>query len=96
MTPDRLVRIQILHIANCARLDSARAIVALAVADLGDTVVVEEIEGAFPSPTVLIDGVDATGHSAGEGVACRLDLPTAAQVRAAVLSAVGVTGEVRR
>ena len=36
----------------------------------------EEIEGPYPSPTLLIDGIDVTGRDPGTEPCCRLDLPT--------------------
>jgi hypothetical protein len=62
----------------------------LARADVAATV--EEPEGAFPSPTVLVEGVDVTGRSVTDRSACRLDLPTEAGILAALANAVATTG----
>jgi hypothetical protein len=61
--------------------------VEIALASIGATAVIEEVEGPYPSPTVLIEGVDVTGRSLGAGPACRLDLPTREQIVSAVLAA---------
>jgi hypothetical protein len=45
---------------------------------------VEDLEGPYPSPTLLIDGTDVTGKSSRDGPACRLDLPTEEQILAAL------------
>ncbi|MCP2242462.1 hypothetical protein LX86_001183 [Lentzea aerocolonigenes] len=50
-----------------------------------DVPVLERV-GDFPSPTVLVDGVDVMNHHDGapEMHACRLDVPTAERVLAAL------------
>jgi hypothetical protein len=46
---------------------------------------IEELEGDYPSPTLLIDRIDAvTGEPAALHPACRLDLPIEDQVVAAL------------
>jgi hypothetical protein len=49
---------------------------------------VQELEGAFASPTLLVDGVDVTGRPAVSEPSCRLDLPTREQILAAFNSTV--------
>ena len=44
-----------------------------------------ERAGDFPSPTLLIDGIDvATGAAPPDETCCRLDLPTRDQIAAAL------------
>lgn len=51
----------------------------------GVSVVVEDYEGPYPSPTLLIDGMDvATGHARTGYAYCRLDLPTHDQILTAL------------
>jgi hypothetical protein len=47
------------------------------MAGLGLPTQVTELVGDYPSPSVLIDGVDVMGATGDSGPACRLDLPTA-------------------
>lgn len=82
-----LVRIQILHVPDCPLLGRARALVARCVAESAARVIVEEIEGPYPSPTLLVAGKDATGRGIDDAPSCRLDLPTDEQVLAALAQA---------
>ena len=50
------------------------------------TAVLERV-GDYPSPSVLINGVDVLGGAAGDPAACRLDLPTREHIRAALAEA---------
>lgn len=49
----------------------------------GVRVHIDEVEAAFASPSVLVDGEDATGASL-RGACCRLDLPSCRQIRVAL------------
>ncbi|WP_432825993.1 hypothetical protein [Dactylosporangium sp. CA-092794] len=51
------------------------------------TVPVIERIGAYPSPSVLIDGVDVTGADPHGPAACVLRPPTAEQIRTALAAA---------
>jgi len=44
-------------------------------------VLVEDLEGAYPSPTLLIGGIDA---SPPREIYCRFDLPTCVQITTAL------------
>ncbi|ALI24088.1 hypothetical protein XA26_02220 [Mycolicibacterium fortuitum] len=58
---------------------------------IADDVVVERV-GAYPSPTVLVDGVDIMKPGTELAAdACRLDLPTRDRVLAALRSATPLT-----
>jgi hypothetical protein len=86
------VRIQIQHVPDCARLGQARAIVDRALSETGVVATVEEIVGEYASPTILVNEVDVTGRTAGEvSASCRLDLPTEAQMHAALTAAANRT-----
>jgi hypothetical protein len=74
------VTVQIFHLAGCPHLERARAAVHEALAERAMAAAVEEIEGEYASPTVLVDGADVTGHLGELGTSCRLDLPTRALV----------------
>jgi hypothetical protein len=58
------------------------------LSELGLPPVVVERVGDFPSPSVLVDGVDVMGGGVGSA-ACRLDLPTVADITAALRRANG-------
>jgi len=45
---------------------------------------VEQLEGPYPSPALLIDGADVTGKPLVQQPSCRLDLPTEEQIMAAL------------
>jgi hypothetical protein len=80
------VQIELLHVPECPLVDNVRITLRVALADAGIDVRVEEIEGDFASPTLLIDGVDVTGAEMSGAPACRLDLPTREQILAAIAS----------
>lgn len=84
-TSDAALRLQILHVPGCPLLEQLRATVQRALAGVGLRADVEAIEGPYPSPTLLVDGIDVTGRPPEGGPACRLDLPTEEQVIAALL-----------
>jgi len=50
-------------------------------------VAVEEVEGSYSSPTLLINGADVTGHPAVVGPSCRLDVPTEEEILIALTRA---------
>ena len=58
---------------------------------------VQEVEGDFPSPTLLVGGVDVvTGTAPAAEPCCRLDLPTGAAILAAVERAASPAGQAGR
>lgn len=78
------VRIQILHVPDCPLLEGARSLVSRCVAQSAADVIVEEIEGPYLSPTLLVNGTDTTGRPIVATPSCRLDLPTEEQILAAL------------
>lgn len=87
------VKIQILHVCDCALLATARALVDRALVATGvAAATVECMPGDYPSPTVLINGMEVTGRRLTLGAACRLDLPTDDQLCAALVRAVQPVG----
>lgn len=81
------LRVQILHVPDCPLLGQARAAVERALHRSGLRAVVEEIEGPYPSPSVLVNGTDVTGAQPTGAAACRLDPPSEAQILAALTNA---------
>jgi hypothetical protein len=84
MGSDLPMVVQILHVPECPLLPAAREAVHRAAAALGAKVDIEEVEGVFPSPSVVVGGSDVTGRSLSGGACCRLDLPTDDQLRDAL------------
>lgn len=79
------MRVELLLAPGCPHADAARGVVTGCLAQLGVTAPVNETVGRYPSPTVLVDGEDVMGRSAGTDTdACRLDLPTSERVLAAM------------
>jgi hypothetical protein len=77
-------RIQILRLPDCPLAGRLRGMVEWCVARSGVSATVEEVEGPYPSPTLLINGADVTGRRAGSGPSCRLDVPGKGQILAAL------------
>jgi hypothetical protein len=51
------------------------------MAEIGTNERVNVLVGDYPSPTLLIDGIDvASGMPLRDGASCRLDLPTRTQI----------------
>lgn len=77
-------RIQILRLPDCPRAGRLRSLVEWCVARSGLNATLEEVEGPYPSPTLLINGADVTGRPAGAAPSCRLDIPGEGQILAAL------------
>jgi hypothetical protein len=76
------VRIELLTASGCPNASVARATITDCLRTLGiDAPIIDRV-GRFPSPTVLIDGVDVMRPESGARAsdACRLDLPTRERV----------------
>ncbi|WP_211260485.1 alkylmercury lyase [Amycolatopsis jejuensis] len=81
------LRVELLTVPDCPNAAPARLLLRDCLAEAGlDAQVIERI-GDYPSPTILVDGVDVmTPESRAEGARCRLDVPTRARVLAALAS----------
>jgi hypothetical protein len=72
------VYIELLTSPGCPNAAGVRATITDCLATLGiDAPIIDRV-GRYPSPTVLVDGVDVMRPESGVrmGDACRLDLPT--------------------
>jgi hypothetical protein len=80
------MNVELLLAADCPHAGAARAILTDCLDQLGLDIPVRERVGDYPSPTVLVDGLDVMTGAAGPPrmQACRLDVPTAARVMAAL------------
>jgi hypothetical protein len=80
------MNVELLLAADCPHATATRAILSNCLDQLGIDIPVRERVGDYPSPTVLVDGVDVMTGAAGTPRmrACRLDVPTASRVLAAL------------
>ena len=77
-------RLEILHSPDCPHVDQARALLRDCLAELQLETPIRDREGVFPSPTILVNGVDVMGRTDMHGEMCRLDPPTREQGLAAL------------
>lgn len=80
------MHVELLLAPDCPNAATARAVLTECLDRLGLAIPVRERVGDYPSPTILIDGVDVMTDAQGTPAmqACRLDVPTAARVLAAL------------
>jgi hypothetical protein len=81
------MKVELLSVPGCPNVGRVRELLRTCLNRHGINVEVVEQVGDFPSPTVLVDGIDVTGAPVGTGARCRLDLPTEEQLLAALDSA---------
>lgn len=80
------MRVELLLAPDCPNAAAAKTALTEALDELELTVAVLERVGEYPSPTVLIDGIDVMNDHAGAPRmrACRLDVPTVSRLLAAL------------
>jgi hypothetical protein len=76
-------------VPGCANAEQARQTLRRCLAELGIEALVDERAGDFPSPSIVVDGVDVMGRRELTGAMCRLDVPTRERVLAALRRAGG-------
>jgi hypothetical protein len=78
--------IELLVSPSCPNAAAARAVLAECLDRLSLSIPVRERVGEYPSPTILVDGIDVMTGARGAPrlQACRLDVPTTARVLAAL------------
>jgi hypothetical protein len=81
------LKIELLHVPSCPRVEEARQILRACLGELGLDSVIEERQGPFPSPTVLINGIDVMGEPEEHGPMCRIDLPDVERITSALRAA---------
>ena len=70
------MRIELRTSPACPNAEPTRQLLAACVAEAGINEPIIELVGTYPSPTVLINGVDVMrAHDEAEGDVCRLDPP---------------------
>jgi len=70
------MKIELLHVSQCPHTDAARTLLLECLDELELDPAIEDKEGDFPSPTILVNGVDVMGAPASQAASCRLDVPT--------------------
>ena len=86
--PSAALQISILHVPDCPSIGRVRDTLQVALRRVGATAVVEEVEGEYPSPTLLIDGDTVDGYPLGSDPACRINLPTDEEITTVIRAAV--------
>jgi hypothetical protein len=77
--------VELWHVPDCPLIDQVRTALRDCLAHTGIDVPVHERQGPYPSPTLVINGIDiATGTAPSDRVCCRLDLPTHDQIHTAL------------
>jgi glutaredoxin len=76
------MRIELLSAPGCPHAGAAKETITACLTALGTDEPIIDRVGRYPSPTVVVDGVDVMRPEAGAptGDACRLDLPTPQRV----------------
>ena len=82
------MRIELLTSPGCPNAETTRKMLTDCLASLGIDIAIIDRVGRYPSPTVLVDGIDVMRPSAEapSGDACRLDLPTPQHILGALRS----------
>ena len=72
------MRVELLHHHDCSNAQAARQLIEECLRTLAISTPILVRVGDYPSPTVLIDGIDVMRptHAVSPGSACRLDVPT--------------------
>jgi hypothetical protein len=83
------MKIELLHVADCAHVDEARRTLESCLVEVGIDVTIDQREVEYPSPTILIDGEDVMGAPGAAGASCRLDVPTRERILTALSQAAG-------
>jgi hypothetical protein len=78
------LKVELQYVVGCPHADAARALLGECLTELQLDTVVEEKEGDYPSPTILVNGGDVMGAPPSQGSACRLDVPARHQLLAAL------------
>jgi hypothetical protein len=77
------MRVQLLSIPDCPNVVRTRDLLRSCMAELGLPDEVDESQGEYPSPSILVNGTDVMGDPGYRTASCRLDVPT----REAILGA---------
>jgi hypothetical protein len=79
------VTIELWRVPDCPLIDRVRTMLRECLDHNGIDLPVQERCGPYPSPTLVINGIDvSTGTPPGDDVCCRFDLPTHDQIHTAL------------
>ena len=81
---NRLVRVELRAVPGCPNLDAARDLLRSCLGDAGLPAEFVERIGDYPSPSVVVDGLDVTGADPDGPASCVLRLPTRSEILAAL------------
>lgn len=81
------MKIELLYVPGCANIDNARQLLRSSLLELGLVERIEEKEGSYPSPSILIDGRDVMGRPEAISASCRLGVLTRERLIGALRSA---------
>ena len=72
------MQVELLHHHGCLQAHAARQLIEQCLRTLAISTPILVRVGDYPSPTVLVDGIDVMRptHPVAPGNACRLDIPT--------------------
>lgn len=88
-TPARpAVAVELRSVPGCPNLPATRQRLLDVLDTAGTPWTLTEREGDYPSPSILVNGVDVTGAPVGGPAVCVLHPPTADQIRAAIEDAI--------
>ncbi len=76
-------KVELLSVPNCPHVNLARDLLRSCMKDLDFSLEIDESQGDYPSPSILVNGVDVMGDPGYRAASCRLDVPT----RSAILDA---------
>jgi len=79
-----MLEVELLSVPGCPHVDAARRLLHACIEELHLKVHIDETVGAYPSPTIRINGEDVMGSAPRSEAACRLDIPTRDRVLAAL------------
>ncbi len=83
--------VELRSVPDCPNLAPVRQALHDALTDLGlPTTAVVETVGDYPTPTLLVNGVDVMGGPGTGPAGCRLDLPTRKQIHTALQHALNI------
>jgi hypothetical protein len=79
-----VVKVELRAVPDCPNLDAARDLLRACLGEAGLPEEFVERIGDYPSPSVVVDGVDVTGADPGGAACCVLRLPTRSEILAAL------------
>ena len=79
-----MVKVELRAVPGCPNLDAARGHLLECLTEAGLPVEFVERIGDYPSPSIVVDGMDVTGADPDGAASCVLRLPTRREILAAL------------